>query len=275
MALARRGLGRRLSQHRPIVIQPALSGFGLSGVQTDLGVTSIVGAATADYPKHRKVQIFGARCGTKRFHCTVFELTNLQRYIARRRLPSFYASLSNTGLPRRRTCLSARGEVTGGIEAFSQECGADSVVARPALANMTARPAVVRVRERIAAGCGSRTSRSGAANASRRAAAVARNRRHRCASTDARSGLHALVVHAGERAVARAGRQARASQLSLSAGTRVVIVAAAAGARYRGQPNHQNPQSLVQSHRMNPFPYQRPEAFHASLREATLLEMAP
>jgi hypothetical protein len=26
---------------------------------------------------------------------------------------------------------------------------------------------------------------------------------------------------------------------------------------------------------MNPFPYQRPEAFHASLREATLLEMAP
>jgi hypothetical protein len=73
-----------------------------------------------------------------------------------------------------------------------------------------------------------------------------------------------LVVHAGERAVARARRQTRASQLSLSASANVVIVAAAASARYRGQQKHPNPQSLVQSHRIAPSPT-RLEALPISL----------
>jgi len=272
-ALPRRRQGRRLAQHRPIVTQIALSEFGLSGVQTDSAVTSVVGAAAADVEHASKVQGNVAALRTEGAGCCTTIGAYVVRSVAVRR--DARASRCNARLTDGCARLRAVAYPTRRRDARSERRTANPIVARPALANMPALPAVVRIRKGIRASSSGRPSRTGSAHSSRRAAAIARKGRSCGAATDARSVLHALVVHAGESAVAGARRQAGATLLSLSTRGSVVIVAAAAGARYRGQPNHQHPQSLVQSHRMIPFPYQRPEAFHASLREATLLEMAP
>ena len=276
--LSHRAMGQRLAQHRPIVTQTAVLGFGLSGVQTDSAVTSVVGAAATKRSQRLQIKCSRATAGrgaTNRSLACAF----CKSKPSDRRISS--ASSCDTRVTCTCTILRTSTEATSAVYAFPKHCLADSAIARPTLANVTALPAVVRVRKGIRASGGGRPSRSSSAyagTASRRAAATARNRRSRGASTDARSVLHALVVHAGESAVAGARRQAGATELSLSASAAVVIIAAAAGARHGDKPDHQNsqhPQSLVQSHRMIPFPYQRPEAFHASLREATLLEMAP
>jgi hypothetical protein len=141
--------------------------------------------------------------------------------------------------------------------------------------------AVVRVGLRIAATpcrCGRRGSPTDTwrTTGPNRASAHWRSARTRCTPTRSRAVLNAHVVATNQNAVTRGIRIAGAAQIALRATRYVVALAASATNRHRAsKEQHQHSQSLVQPHRMNPFPCQRPEAFHAPALPASASPRSP
>ena len=129
-ALARRRQGRRLAQHRPIVTQTAVLGFGLSGVQTDSAVTSVVGAAAADVAHVHKGNRHGTtiRTGTTRW-TSIGRTADTLRDPSQCRVLTFTSS-SNTCLTNAYTSLLAGSDAVRAGYTWPQRRRTDAEIGR-------------------------------------------------------------------------------------------------------------------------------------------------
>ena len=239
--------------------------MGLYVAQTTRSDASVVGATTANVLECRKIK--GRRTRLRpRLTDSIAGLAQARPVIGSSRASILLTAHSRTGLPNSRTGLVAICGTTGRRDARPPRCSANTVSAGSTLTNMTALPAIVRISRGVRTSCRSRRS-------ARHGTACTYDRIRRGTTAVSRQGclrLNADVRGANQAASANAVCLTTAID-GTSRAPRVVVITATTTVRHRAATNQhqQHCQSLVQSHRFDPFPSERLTAFHALTTKAS------